>query len=77
MGAAYIEAVRVVFSRISGPRKLSFNEINEQINEMLNQSISEGVINLFSDKNEEVSFFDPAFFEKIGMMKEKNLAANY
>ena len=76
MEAAYIEAVRIALSRVSGPRKLSFKEINEQINEMLKQSIrSEGVINLFSDKNEEFSLFDPAFLEEVGKMKEKNLAA--
>ena len=43
---------------------------------MLRQSIrSEGVINLFSDKEEEFSLFDPLFLEEIGKMKEKNLAA--
>lgn len=76
MESAYFEAVRVALSRISGPRKLSFKEINDQINEMLKQSIrSEGVINLFSDKNDEFSLFDPAFLEEVGKMKEKNLAA--
>ncbi len=76
MEAAYFEAVRVALSRISGPRKLSFKQINEQINEMLKQSIrSEGVINLFADKDEDFSLFDPAFLEEIGKMKEKNLAA--
>ena len=76
MEAAYFEAVRVALSRISGPRKLSFKEINEQINAMLGQSIrSDGVINLFSDRNEEFSLFDPAFLEEVGRMKEKNLAA--
>ena len=76
MEAAYFEAVRVALSRISGPRKLSFKEINEQINEMLRQSIrSEGVINLFSDKNEEFSLFDPVFLEEVSRMREKNLAA--
>jgi type I restriction enzyme R subunit len=76
MEAAYFEAVRVALNRISGPRKLSFKEINEQINAMLQQSIhSEGVINLFADKNEEFSLFDPSFLEEVGKMKEKNLAA--
>ena len=76
MEAAFFEAVRVALSRISGPRKLSFKEINDQINEMLKQSIrSEGVINLFSDKDEEFSLFDPAFLEEISRMNEKNLAA--
>lgn len=46
------------------------------MNEMIKQSIhSEGVIKLFSDKNEEFSLFDPAFLDEIGRMKEKNLAA--
>ena len=76
MEAAYFEAVRVALGRITGPRKLSFREINEQINEMLKQCIrSEGVINLFSDRDEEFSLFDPAFLEEISKMKEKNLAA--
>lgn len=76
MEAAFFEAVRVALSRISGPRKLSFKEINRQINEMLKQSIrSEGIINLFSDKNEEFSLFDPAFLDEVGRMKERNLAA--
>lgn len=76
MEAAFFEAVRVAFGRISGTRKFSFKEINEQINEMLKQSIrSEGVINLFSDKSEEFSLFDPSFLEEISRMKEKNLAA--
>ena len=65
-----------LLNRIFGPRKLSFKEINELIDEMLKQGIhSEGIINLFSDKNEEFSLFDPAFLEEIGKMKEKNLAA--
>lgn len=76
MEAAYFEAVRVALSWISGLRKLSFKEINEQINAMLGQSVrSDGVINLFSDRNEEFSLFDPAFLGEVGKMKEKNLAA--
>ena len=35
---------------------------------------AEGVINLFSDVNEEFSLFDPKFLEEISRMKEKNLA---
>ncbi len=49
--------------------------MNARINELLKQSIkSEGVINLFSDMQEEFSLFDPKFFEEISKMKEKNLA---
>ena len=76
MEAAYFEAVRAALNKISGPRKLSFKEINEQINEMLKQSIrSEGVINIFKDEDKNFSLFDPLFLEEIGKMKEKNLAA--
>lgn len=75
MESAYFEAIRVAMSRVTSPQKLSLREINEQINEMLKQSIrSEGVINLFSDKTERFSLFDPAFLEEVGKMKEQNLA---
>ena len=73
--AAYFEAVRTLLTRVEGKGKISFREINERINELLRQSIqSEGVINLFSDVQEEFSLFDPKFLEEIGRMKEKNLA---
>lgn len=61
-----------------GNKKLSLPEINEKINELLKQSIkSDGVINLFSDKEQEFSLFDPQFLEEISRMKEKNLAVAY
>ena len=76
--AAFFEAVRVLIMRIQnqgGNKKLSLPEINAKINELLKQSIkSDGVINLFSDKEQEFSLFDPKFLEEIAMMKEKNLA---
>ncbi len=73
--AAYFEAVRTMVTRVVGKGNISLKEINAQINELLKQSIkSEGVINLFSDVNEEFSLFDPAFLEDIAKMKERNLA---
>ena len=76
--AAFFEAVRVLIMRIQnqgGNKKLSLPEINAKINELLKQSIkSDGVINLFSDKEQEFSLFDPKFLEEISRMKEKNLA---
>ena len=76
--AAFFEAVRVLLMRIlnqGGGKKLSLPEINAKINELLKQSIkSEGVINLFSDKEQDFSLFDPKFLEEISKMKEKNLA---
>ena len=73
--AAYFEAVRTLLTRIEGKGKMSLREINARINELLKQSIkSDGVINLFSDVEEEFSLFDPKFLEEIANMKEKNLA---
>lgn len=76
--AVFFEAVRVLIMRIQnqgGNNKLSLPEINAKINELLKQSIkSDGVINLFSDKEQEFSLFDPQFLEEISRMKEKNLA---
>mgnify|MGYP000970297639 FL=1 len=73
--AAYLEAVRTMLTRVEGKGRLSFKDINDRINELLKQSVkSEGVINLFSDVNEEFNLFDPKFLEEIAQMKEKNLA---
>lgn len=76
--AAFFESVRVLVLRLTNAgtgKKISLPEMNARINELLKQSIkSEGVINLFSDVKEEFSLFDPKFLEKVGKMKEKNLA---
>lgn len=73
--AAYFEALRTLLTRIEGKGAISFKEINERINELLRQSIkSEGVINLFSDIQEEFSLFDPQFLAEIASMKQRNLA---
>ena len=77
--SAFFEAVRVLLIRIlnqgNGNKKLSLPEINAKINELLKQSIkSDGVINLFSDNEQDFSLFDPKFLEEISRMKEKNLA---
>ena len=78
MDAAFFEAVRVLLCRFEmqgGGGKISLDELNKRINELLEQSIkSDGVINLFSDVKEEFSLFDPKFLEEVGKMKEKNLA---
>ena len=76
--AAFFESVRVLVLRLTNGgtgKKISLPEMNARINELLKQSIkSEGVINLFSDMQEEFSLFDPKFLEEISKMKEKNLA---
>lgn len=77
--AAYFEALRVLLSRLildgGGNKKISLKEVNKIISELLRQSVnSEGVLNLFSDINEEISIFDPKILAEIAGMKEKNLA---
>ncbi len=76
--AAFFEAVRVMVIRLTNQgtgKKISLPEMNARINELLKQSIkSDGVINLFSDVQQEFSLFDPKFLEEISKMKEKNLA---
>lgn len=76
--AAFFESVRVLVMRLMNQgedKKLSLQEINARINELLKSSIkSEGVINLFSDVKTGFSLFDPNFLEEISKMEEKNLA---
>ena len=76
--ASFFEAVRVMANRIivgGGKSKLSLKELNDQINELLKQSIkSDGVINLFEGTGKEFSLFDPKFLEEVAKMKQKNLA---
>lgn len=76
--SGFFETIRVQLLRLINTgtgKKNSLKEMNQRINELLKQSIqSEGVINLFSDKKENFSLFDPNFLEEIAKMKEKNLA---
>ena len=76
--AAFFDAVRVMAGRIlvdGNKSKLSLNELNDRINELLKQSIkSDGVINLFDGVSEGFSLFDARFLEEISKMKQKNLA---
>lgn len=71
----YMDALRVMLGKLAQKGKVSKQEINERISELLRQSIkSEGVINLFGDRQLEFSLFDEAFMEEIRSMKERNLA---
>lgn len=76
--AAFFEAIRVLVLRLINNgqgQKISLNQMNAKINDLLKQSIkSEGVINLFSDIKEEFSLFDPKFLQDVANMKEKNIA---
>ena len=71
--AAFFEAVRTVLVKVSSDKKLSFNEINKRITELLNQSIkSTGVINVIN-VGDEVSLFDSDFLDKISTLDSSNL----
>ncbi len=73
--SAFIEAIRVSITRVRDAKKLSLREINQAISTMLEHSIkSEGMINLFSDREEKFSVFDPEFLDHVRAMKQKNLA---
>lgn len=73
--SAFIEAIRVSVTRVRDSKKLSLKEINQEISNLLEHSIqSAGVINLFSDREEEFSVFDEEFLERIRTMEQKNLA---
>lgn len=76
--AAFFESVRVLVLRLTNKgsgNKISLPEMNRRVNELLKQSIkSDGVINLFSDVNEEFSLFDPKFLAEVAKMREKNIA---
>jgi type I restriction enzyme R subunit len=74
--SAYFEALRAALNKFTGSGRLSFKEINNQINELLKQSVkSEGIINLFADEQEGFSLFSPEYLEQIAKMEQKNLAA--
>ena len=76
--AAFFESVRVLVLRLTNKgsgNKISLPDMNRRVNELLKQSIkSDGVINLFSDVNEEFSLFDPKFLAEVAKMREKNIA---
>lgn len=71
----YMDALRVMMLKLSQKGKISRQEINERIGDLLRQSVkTDGVINLFGDRQIEFSLFDEAFLQEVKNMKERNLA---
>ncbi len=71
----YMDALRVMLQKLSQKGKVSRYDINNRISQLLRQSVrTEGVINLFGDRQVEFSLFDEAFIQEIKNMKERNLA---
>lgn len=72
---AFMDALRVMLSRLSQTGKISKKEINERIATLLEQSIqSKGVFPLVIGDDVEFSLFDDAFLAEVRRMKTKNLA---
>lgn len=72
---AFMDALRVMLSRLSQTGKISKKEINERIAKLLEQSIqSKGVVPLVIGDDVEFSLFDEAFLKEVRRMKTKNLA---
>lgn len=71
----YMDALRVMMLKLSQKGKISRHEINERIGDLLRQSVkTDGVINLFGDRQIEFSLFDEAFLQEVKNMNERNLA---
>lgn len=71
----YMDALRVMMLKLSQKGNISRHEINERIGDLLRQSVkTDGVINLFGDRQIEFSLFDEAFLQEVKNMKERNLA---
>ena len=72
---AYLETVRSILVKIEKPGVISLKEINAQVNELIKQSVkSDGVINLFSDVDQEFNLFNTTFLEEVAKLPEKNLS---
>ena len=75
---AFMDAIRVLLSRLAQKGPLTKKDINERISHLLEQSIqSQGVISILDikgGKQHNFSLFDEVFQKEIRKMKEKNLA---
>ena len=72
---AFYKTVRSLITKITRENELSLKEINAQIDELLKQSLhTTGVVNLFSDMDEEVSLFDDKFLGQLKDMRTKNIS---
>ncbi len=78
--AAYLSVLRVQVLRItgrsgSGGSAMTYDEFNKRIAAILEQTVkTDGMVNLFGEKEVEVSLFDETFLSEIANMKEKNIA---
>ena len=72
----FMDAVRGLLLKWEAPGKIHKKEINQQISNLLKQSVkSDGtVINIFQGKEVEFSLFDEEFLKGIQKMKQKNMA---
>ncbi|NEG88725.1 type I restriction endonuclease subunit R [Bifidobacterium aerophilum] len=76
---AYIDVLRTQLLKVlntnPGNPRMSLGEVNKRIAAIMEQGVhNEGVIDLFEDRNVEVSLFDESFLAEVAQMKQKNLA---
>lgn len=77
---AYLSVLRVQVLRLTGRKSggsggMTYAEFNKRVTEILQQTVhADGVLNLFDDKDVEISLFDEAFLAEVANMKEKNVA---
>ena len=70
---AFMDAVRVMLSRLTSKDKVTKKDINDRISQLLAQSIkSEGVIPVIGDVRFDL--FDEGFLNEVRKMKQKNIA---
>ena len=78
--AAFLSVLRVQVLRLTGRKStgaggMTYAEFNKHITDILQQTVrADGVLNLFEEKEVEISLFDEAFLTEVANMKEKNIA---
>lgn len=75
----FFKSIKAGLCKVAGNGKITTNEINSRITNLLEQAITEdGMYNIFAEagkKNPEISILSDEYMEQIRRMKHKNIAA--
>lgn len=75
----FFKCVKAGLCKVAGGGKVTANEVNSRILQMLEQAIEQdGVVNIFEQagkKNPEISILSDEYMEQVRRMKHKNIAA--
>ena len=75
----FFKCVKAGLCKVAGKGKITSNEINSRIMNMLEQAIQQdGVVNIFEQsgqKNPEISLLSDEYMDQVRRMKHKNIAA--